>query len=94
VSGRAEGEIVDFNVVIDSPEPTRLYIDRHIIEAAARDLFGMVKEGKAIQLEAWHQYEKERADELEEQCKHLQETVKTLRRLDAQQGKELADNAG
>jgi len=65
VSGRAEGEIVDFNVVIDSPEPTRLYIDRLIIEAAARDLFGMVSAGKAEQLEEWHEHEKARADDLQ-----------------------------
>lgn len=66
VSGRDSGEFVDFQIVIDRPAPTRLYISRDIVEEVARDLFGMVSAGKAKQLEEWHDHEKKRADELQE----------------------------
>lgn len=66
VTGRAEGEFVDFQKVIDSPHPTRLYIAREVIEEIAREQFGMVSEGKAKQLEEWHRHEKKRADELQD----------------------------
>lgn len=66
ITGRAEGEFVDFQKVIDSPYPTRLYIAREVIEEIAREQFGMVSEGKAKQLEEWHAYEKKRADDLQD----------------------------
>jgi hypothetical protein len=91
VSGRAEGEIVDFQVVIDSPEAVRLYIDRTIIEEAARELFGMVPAGRAKQLEEQHAYEKGRAED-------LQETLDTAAQLEERRPgainrKELAGHA-
>lgn len=66
VSGRAEGQFVDFNVVIDTPEPTRLYMAREIVEEAARDLYGMVSEGKAKQLEEWLDNARKERDELQD----------------------------
>lgn len=91
VTGRAEGEIVDFQREIDSPVPTRLYIDRTVIEEAARELFGMVPAGRAKQLEEWHAFEKQRADE-------LQETLDTAAQLEERRPgainrKELAGDA-
>lgn len=77
VSGRAEGEFVDFNVVIDRPEPTRLYVAREIIEEIAREQFGMVTAGKAKQLEEWHEHEKKRADD-------LQDVIDTAAKLEEQ----------
>lgn len=66
VSNRAEGEFIDFNVVIDRPEPTRLYIAREIIEEIAREQFGMVTAGKAKQLEEWLEARTKERDELQD----------------------------
>ena len=41
VTNRADGDFIDFNVVIDRPEPTRLYMKTEVVEEAAR-LCGMV----------------------------------------------------
>lgn len=90
ITGRDHGEFVDFQVVVDHPQGIRLYICREVIEEVAREEFGMVSEGKADQLEEWHAYEKERADELAEENENLKETVKNLRHLDAEERKELS----
>ena len=82
VTGRAEGRFIDFNVLIDRPEATHLYLDVGLIEEVAREHLGMVSAGKAKQLEEWHEHEKGRADELAEQNENLLDTIKTLRRLD------------
>lgn len=66
VTNRAEGEFVDFNTVIDRPEPTRLYICREIIEEVAREQFGMVSAGKAKQLEEWLEHARKERDELQD----------------------------
>lgn len=65
VTGRDAGEFIDFNVVIDRPEPTRLYIFREIIEEVARDQLGMVSAGKAKQLEEWLEHARKERDELQ-----------------------------
>lgn len=88
VTGRAEGEIVDFNVVIDRPEPTRLYICRETIEEVAREEFGMVSAGKAKKLEEWLEHARKERDELRD----VIDTAAKLeeRRPDAVNRKELA----
>lgn len=66
VTNRAEGEFIDFNTVIDRPEPTRLYICREVIEEVAREEFGMVSAGKAKQLEEWLEARTKERDELQD----------------------------
>lgn len=92
VSGRAEGEFIDFNVVIDRPEPTRLYISREIIEEVAREHCDMVAGTNLRQKEEWLEHARK---ELEE----LRETLETAADLEEKAGpgvvnrKELAANA-
>lgn len=66
ITGRAEGEFIDFNVVIDRPEPTRLYVAREVIEEVAREQYGMVSAGKAKQLEEWLENARKERDELQD----------------------------
>ena len=65
VTGRAEGRFVDFNVLIDRPEATHLYLDVGLIEEIAREELGMVSAGKAKQLEEWLENAKRERDELQ-----------------------------
>jgi hypothetical protein len=56
VTNREDGDFIDFNVVIDRPEPTRLYLKTEIVEEAGR-LCGMVPAKEVEELrervEAW-----------------------------------------
>lgn len=65
VTGRAEGRFIDFNVLIDRPEATHLYLDVGLIEEVAREHLGMVSAGKAKQLEEWLENAKRERDELQ-----------------------------
>lgn len=66
VTGRHEGRFIDCNRVIESPLPYRLYLSAEYVEHIAREHLGMVSEGKAKQLEDWHEHEKKRADDLQD----------------------------
>lgn len=65
VTGRAEGRFIDFNVLIDRPEATHLYLDVGLFEEIAREHLGMVSAGKAKQLEEWLENAKRERDELQ-----------------------------
>lgn len=77
VTNRAEGEFIDFNVVIDKPGPTRLYIAREVVEEVAREEYGMVSAGKAKQLEEWLEVRTKERDE-------LQDVIDTAAKLEEQ----------
>lgn len=47
VSNRIDGDFIDFQVFIDRPEPTRLYLKREVVEDAAL-MCGMV-DGKRVE---------------------------------------------
>jgi hypothetical protein len=67
VTNRDRGDFIDLQVVIDRPEPTRLYLLTEVVEEAA-GLLGMVPAKKVEELEA----------DLKAMSKKLAETQDTM----------------
>jgi len=67
VTGRDDGEIIDFEVDANCNEPPHVYLKREVIEAAAEEL-GMVKRGRYEALEKWF-------NELSEQFQEVQDSL-------------------
>ncbi|HZN10477.1 MAG TPA: hypothetical protein VFC61_02300 [Blastocatellia bacterium] len=68
VTNREDGELIDFQVVIDRPLPSWLYLNRLVVEEAG-ELIGMVPAKKVKKLE-------ERMEALSRELDDLQETMK------------------
>lgn len=50
VLNREDGELINFQAIIDRPEPTLVVMKREIVEQAARELCGMVPASEAEEL--------------------------------------------
>lgn len=74
VTNRADGKFIDCQVVIDRPEPTRLYLKSEIVEEAGR-LLGMVPEKEVTEL-------RERMQKLSADLDDLQETMDLAARFE------------
>ena len=50
VTNREDGELINFQVIIDRPEPTPVVMKREIVEQAAREECGMLPASEVIEL--------------------------------------------
>jgi hypothetical protein len=82
VTNRDDGDFIDFNVVIDRPEPTRLYMKTEIVEEAAR-LLGMVPAKEVEELT-------ERVEAWESSLEDTKETIDLMKRLEDKLPEEVA----
>lgn len=80
VTNRVDGDFVDLQVVIDRPEPTRLYLKTDIVEQAGR-LCGMVP---ASEVEAL----KEQLQAMGAELDDLRETMNLYAEFEEKLGKE------
>lgn len=74
VTGRGEGPFIDFNVIIDRPGGTNLYLHALIVEEAAKKL-GMVPGRELEKLQG-------KVDELSQTLDRVEEIQKTAGKLD------------
>lgn len=82
VTNREDGDFIDFNVVIDRPEPTRLYLKTEIVEEAAK-LLGMVSAKEVEEL-------RERVEAWESSLEETKETIDLVTRLEEKLPQEVA----
>lgn len=69
ISGRVDGDVLDFQKAVDAMQPTHLYIRRQVIEDAAK-LCGMVPQAEVAKLE-------ERLEEFKKQFEELKGQMET-----------------
>lgn len=82
VTNREDGDFIDFNVVIDRPEPTRLYLKTEIVEEAGQ-LLGMVPASEVAEI-------RERVEAWESSLEDTKDTVDLVARLEAKLPEEVA----
>jgi len=80
VTGREDGPFIDFQVVIDRPEPTRLYLKTEIVEEAGK-LVGMVPKKRVEELE-------DQLAEMRTGLENVQDTMKLTAELEELVGRE------
>lgn len=78
VTGREDGELIDFHRIIDSPHPTRLHLKREIVEEAGR-LCGMVSGAEVEAVKGQLEAVSTRLKEVEEQMETYAEFEEKFR---------------
>lgn len=77
VTNRATGDFIDLQVIIDRPEPTRLYLFREIAEEAGR-LCGMVPASEVEEMKAQMAELSQKLDHLNDILNHQAEFEQLL----------------